>query len=203
MGGGGLLKPPPPPPDRIRLRNLFNVRPAPIFQATPSPTNLEHEQRITSVMDISSREMLRNCSPQFINLLAELFTRSLIQGQLPGTWKSAKIVPTPKKQPGSYRPISPLPVQSKLMERVILQRIRWTATPPHPRAMGFKPGSGTRDAVATFIHDISESKHRSAHKQQGVAVFLDLKKAFEMGQSLMSWLPLGSAVTYSHGVATS
>ena len=73
----------------------------------------------------------------------------------------------------------------------------------YPRAMGFKPGSGTRDAVATFIHDISEAKHRSAHKQQGVAVFLDLKKAFEMGQSLMSWLPLGSAVTYSHGVATS
>ena len=186
---------------------MFNVRPAPISQATPSPTNLEHEQRITSAMDIPSRadrpisamevnralkgtknsfpgedaitySMLRNCSPQFINLLAELFTRSLTQGQLPGTWKSAKIVPTPKKQPGSYRPISPLPVQSKLMERVILQPIRWTATPPHPRAMGFKPGSGTRDAVATFIHDISEAKHRSAHKQQGVAVFLDLKKAF-------------------------
>ena len=171
--------------------------------------NQEHEQRITNALDIPSRadrpisamevnralkgtrnsspgedaitfSMLRNCPPQFIDLLAELFTRSLAQGQLPGTWKSAKIVPIPKKQPGSYRPISLLPVQSKLMERVILQRIRWIATPPHPRAMGFKPGSGTRDAVATLIHDISEAKHRSARKQQGVAVFLDLKKAFEM-----------------------
>ena len=53
---------------------------------------------------------------------------------------------------------------------------RWIATPPHRRAMGFKPGSGTRDAVATLIHNISEAKHRSAHKQKGVAVYWTLRK---------------------------
>ena len=103
---------------------------------------------------------------------------SLAEGQLPHTWKKAKIVPIPKKVQGTYRPISLLPVQSKLMEKVILRRLQWIAAPPHTRFTGFKRASGTRDAVSTLIHDLTECRARK--KNKCAAIFLDLKQAFEL-----------------------
>ena len=106
----------------------------------------------------------------------------LMSGTLPDCWKKATIVPIPKKDKGSYRPISLLPIQSKIMEKIMLQRIRWIADPPHTRAMGFKPASGTRDAVATLVHDLSQCQTTNLRckSRKAAAVFLDLKQAFEL-----------------------
>ena len=109
--------------------------------------------------------------------LAELYTKSLSSGKLPSRWKTAVIVPVPKKN-NTYRPISLLSVLSKIMEKIILQRLRWLAAPPHVMATGFKPGSGTRDAVSVLIHDLSEGK--SFTKPTAAAVYIDLKRAFEL-----------------------
>ena len=77
----------------------------------------------------------------------------------------------------AYRPISLLPVLGKVMEKIILQRIRWSAELPNTRAIGFKPGSGTRDAVNILLHDISSFRTR---RRRGAVVYLDLQKAFEL-----------------------
>ena len=45
-------------------------------------------------------------------------------------------------------------------------------------ATGFKPGSGTRDSVSVLIHDLSEGK--SFTKPTAAAVYIDLKRAFEL-----------------------
>ena len=66
------------------------------------------------------------------------------------------------------------------MEKIILQRIRWIAAPHHARAMGFKPASGTRDAIATLVHDLSACK--ASTRRKAAAVYLDLKQAFELVQ---------------------
>ena len=110
--------------------------------------------------DAISYTMMKHAPPAYLTALAVLYSRSLAEGQLPHTWKKAKIVPIPKKVQGTYRPISLLPVQSKLMEKVILRRLQWIAAPPHTRAMGFKRASGTRDTVSTLIHDLTECRAR-------------------------------------------
>ena len=108
--------------------------------------------------------------------LAELYTKSLSSGKLPNRWKTAVIVPIQKNN-NTYRPISLLTVLSKIMEKIILQRLRWLAAPPHIMATGFKPGSGTRDAVSVLIHDLSEGK--AFTKPTAAAVYIDLKHAFD------------------------
>ena len=115
-------------------------------------------------------------TPAFLHQLVILFTRSLSEGRLPSCWKLATIVPIPKKN-NSFRPISLLPVIGKIMEKIVLNRIRWSINPPNHRATGFKPGSGTRDAISILLHDISSSRTR---RHRAAAVFLDLQKAFEL-----------------------
>ena len=119
--------------------------------------------------------MLKNAPRTFLHQLTHLYTRSLQDGRLPSCWKTATIVPNPKKN-NTYRPISLLPVLGKVMEKILLQRIRWSAEPPNTRATGFKPGSGTRDAVRILLHDISSFQTR---RRRGAVVYLDLQKAFE------------------------
>ena len=126
--------------------------------------------------DTVAYSMLKNAPPAFLEQLAKLYTRSLKDGRLPSSWKQATIVPIPKKN-NTYRPISLLPVIGKVMEKLILQRIRWSVNPPHIGATGFKPGSGTRDAISILLNDISISRTR---KRRAAAVYLDLQKAFEL-----------------------
>ena len=99
--------------------------------------------------DTISYSMLKNAPPAFLQQLADLFTRSLQSGSLVTCWKLATIVPIPKKN-NAYRPISLLLVIGKVMEKIILHRIRWSANPPSVRATDFKPGSGTRDAISVL-----------------------------------------------------
>ena len=120
--------------------------------------------------------MIKNTPPAFIQQLVTLFTRSLSEGRLPSCWKLATIVPIPKKN-NSFRPISLLPVIEKIMEKIILNRLRWSINPPNHRATGFKHGSGARDAISVLLHDISTSRTR---KRRSAAVFLDLQKTFEL-----------------------
>ena len=62
------------------------------------------------------------------------------------------------------------------------ERHRMNISPPHTRAMGFKPASGTRDAVASVVHDLSQCQTTSLRckSRKAAAIFLDLKQAFEL-----------------------
>ena len=85
-----------------------------------------------------SYEMMKHVPSSYLTALAQLYTVSLTTGKLPECWNKANIVPIHKKEKGSYRPISLLPIQSKIMEEIMLRRIKWIADPPHIRAMRFK-----------------------------------------------------------------
>ena len=124
--------------------------------------------------------MMKQVPASYLTALAELYTTSLNSGKLQRAWKEAKIVPIPKKGKDAIRPISLLPVQCKLMEKIMLQRIRWITAPHHARAMGLKPASGTRDAIPTLVHDLSACN--SSTRRKAATVYLDLKQAFELVQ---------------------
>ena len=129
--------------------------------------------------------MIKNAALGFRHLLLRLINQSFQEGKLPEAWKTARIVPIPKpKKKGAFRPISLLPVMGKLMERMVLNRLRWTAEPLCNQALGFRHGTGTTDAVATVLNNVSTIKALGPGcSTRSAAVFLDLEKAFELVSS--------------------
>ena len=107
-------------------------------------------------------------------LLLKIFNRSLRTGRIPSEWKTARIKPIPKGD-GNFRPISLLPCMTKILDRIIVKRLLYSAKPVHNMAVGFRKGVGTQDAFTTLIHNLSYMK-----KQESGAVFIDIEKAFEM-----------------------
>ena len=62
-----------------------------------------------------------------------------------------KIIPFPKKDK-TYRPISLLTAFSKVMEELVLARVKWAAQSINQYSLCFRSGVGTIDAIAALIH---------------------------------------------------
>jgi len=76
-----------------------------------------------------TNKILKNLTPKALAFLVSLVNSILRIGYFPNSWKQAIIIPIHKsgKQnslPESYRPISLLPTLSKLLERILLHRIK-------------------------------------------------------------------------------
>ena len=79
--------------------------------------------------DILPTSLLKKCADELAPFLTHLFNRSLSDGAVPASFKSAFITPRLKK-PGldaaeacSYQPISNLSVISKMLERLVATRL--------------------------------------------------------------------------------
>ncbi|MCP3667185.1 MAG: hypothetical protein GY696_32615 [Gammaproteobacteria bacterium] len=77
--------------------------------------------------DLISPRLLKNCSNELSTAICALINRCLIERKFPTSWKHARIAPIPKV-PGTesvseFRPISVLPVISKLAEKWVLRII--------------------------------------------------------------------------------
>ena len=71
--------------------------------------------------------MLKSTAPSIAPSITNLFNASLKAGFLPVAWKSSHVVPIPKtgdmSNPTNYRPISLLPILSKILEHYIICKI--------------------------------------------------------------------------------
>lgn len=82
-----------------------------------------------STCDPIPTQLFKCCADLLSPFLTVLFRRSLTMGSFPSSWKRAVITPTWKKSAtnsddvSSYRPISKLPVLSKLLERIVCKQI--------------------------------------------------------------------------------
>ena len=126
-----------------------------------------------------SARLLKDTAEQIAPSLTSLFNMSLYQGEVPEDWKLANIVPIYRKGTKTfvenYRPISLLPILSKVIERCVLAGIkehvfRLINSAQH----GFQPG---RSCVAqlTSVLDYIGSQLR---KQTDI-IYLDMSKAFD------------------------
>ena len=92
-------------------------------------------------------------------ILLHLFSASLRLGILPDSWKTANVIAIPKPgkdplSPSSYRPISLLLTLSKLLERIITDRVTYfleTQQLLDPFQFGFRQGRGTEEALWHLI----------------------------------------------------
>ena len=102
--------------------------------------------------------VLKECASELALPLSKLFTLSFVTGACPAAWKIAMVVPVHKKKarsdPRNYRPVSLLPVMSKVMESLINRSLtnfleRQKVLSQHQ--FGFRRGLGTSDLL-TKLH---------------------------------------------------
>ena len=112
-----------------------------------------------------------------------LYNSSLELEQFPGTMKVARVNPGYKSGPqdkiDNYRPISALPLFSKVFEKLTLVRMNSFITRYSlltPSQFGFRKGSSTTHAIIKLLSHIVQAYHQ---KQYCACFFLDLRKAFD------------------------
>lgn len=101
----------------------------------------------------------------------------------PDYLKIAKVIPVHKKgdinDPNNYRPISLLPIISKIFEKILYEQIQEyfeTNNLFTSSQFGFRQGKSTTDAILAFLSEATDSMESDNYC---LANFLDLSKAFD------------------------
>ena len=115
--------------------------------------------------------------------LTHIFNLSFTTGVFPNKLKIAKVIPIFKKdEPNlyeNYRPISVLPCLSKIIERLMFNRIIGFIDKHNvlfEDQYGFRPGHSTELALISATNKLYKALDK---KDSAVGVFLDLSKAFD------------------------
>lgn len=134
--------------------------------------------------DLITAEVLRELPKKAIVYLTSLFNGMLRTSCFPLLWKVSRIIMVPKHGKdqflvSSYRPISLLPVLSKLFEKLLLKRLKvviedQTLIPDHQ--FGFRSQHSTIEQVHRIAHKIRQTLEK---RQYCSAVFLDVQQAFD------------------------
>ena len=111
-----------------------------------------------------------------------LRNRSLAEGSIPLEWKHATVTPVHKSDsttnPANYRPISVLPVFSKILERAVHKMV-YTFLQQHNLLSVYQSGFRSLHSTSTRLTDITNTLLQGIDKGNSQAVFLDLTKAFD------------------------
>lgn len=134
--------------------------------------------------DLITGKILKEASSKCLVAIRNIFNAILRQSYFPAQWKIAqiKMIPKPGKdlnQTPSYRPISLLPILSKLLEKLILKRLqpvieRRKLIPQHQ--FGFRNEHSTVEQVHRIVNHIHDTYEK---KKYCSALFLDISQAFD------------------------
>jgi hypothetical protein len=144
---------------------------------------MSFENKNSTGVDEIPITVVKNSINLILKPLTHIINSSLISGYFPSKMKIAKIIPIFKKgspnDPSSYRPVSLLPVFSKILQKVVYNQLltflesnRLLDDEQH----GFRSKKSTITAGIKFIESIIDSIDR---KNNIIGIFLDLAKAFD------------------------
>uniref|UniRef100_A0A8R1EKR1 diphthine methyl ester synthase n=1 Tax=Caenorhabditis japonica TaxID=281687 RepID=A0A8R1EKR1_CAEJA len=126
---------------------------------------------------------LKNLPENGIHALAELFNATISENKIPDSWKKANVFMLPK--PGkdlteikSYRPVSLLSPVAKVLERVILERIKPEIQSPTSQH-AFKKAHSTTTAIIEVTNRIVGGLNMPKPANRTIMTCLDLKAAFD------------------------
>lgn len=128
--------------------------------------------------------MMKELPRKAIVMLTQLFNTVLRLKYFPAQWKVAEVIlilkpGKPPNDPSSYRPISLLPIMSKIMEKILAKRVLNKVTennliPDHQ--FGFRRHHSTIQQVHRVVDIINKTFE---DKSYCAAAFLDVSQAFD------------------------
>ena len=132
-----------------------------------------------------SIRMIQISSDSIAKPLYLIFKNCLEASTFPAIWKKGNIIPVHKKGDkqavSNYRPISFLPIFSKIFERIIFNAIFKFIDQNeffNANQSGFRPGDSCIHQLISITHDIYKS-YDTNPSQEVRALFLDISKAFD------------------------
>lgn len=137
----------------------------------------------SSGIDGVSTKSIKTIKNVIANEIVNCINKCLILGIFPSSLKVAKVTPIyksgSKSDPGNYRPISVLPVVSKIFEKIMYNRLKTyldSIKYINKKQYGFRPQSNSLSATIDLITKI---KTNIDDKNVALGIFIDLKKAFD------------------------
>jgi hypothetical protein len=133
--------------------------------------------------DSISSDIVKNAYASFIKPLTHVLNLSITKGVFPNCMKIAKVLPLfksgEKTKVSNFRPIPILPVFSKLLERLMYNRILSFIDKHnllYSNQFGFRTKHSTSLALSILVDQITTS---FTEQKSTVGVFLDFSKAFD------------------------
>ena len=129
--------------------------------------------------------VIRDCALVLCPAVTHLFNRSLQESSVPLCFKCANVIPIPKcSRPhdvSDYRPISLLPVLSKILEKIVATKFILPVISKRLSKTQFayvsRPGSGPTSALVYMYHNIVQFLDSSSGAVRLLSV--DFSKAFD------------------------
>jgi hypothetical protein len=135
-------------------------------------------------VDCFLTRVIKSVSIEIADPLMHVFNQSFLNGVFPDKLKLAKVIPVFKSEDkllgNNYRPISLLPVFSKVLEKLMHKRLMTFLVDKFnllsENQFGFREHHSTHMALLNIIDQISRAMDE---KEFCIGVFLDLSKAFD------------------------
>jgi hypothetical protein len=185
--------------DLLLQRNKYGTKCKPKYQTqrcskimfVAPVTEMEMERVIASLnKDISAgcdeipMLLIKQCMGYIIKPLVRICSVSFKYGIFPDQMKIAKIKPLFKKGDKqnmlNYRPISVLSVFSKILEKLMYNRLLSFLKQHHILTEvqhGFRENKSTETASQSFIESVQEALD---NQSKAIGIFLDLSKAYDV-----------------------
>ena len=118
--------------------------------------------------------------------LTEIINNVILTNTFPDIWKIALVTPVPKPgnkaNPSNYRPISSLPILSKVAEKIITIQMRHyleTNSLISPRQYGFRQAHSTQSLLLQLTDKWLKTLDKKTGDRYICLTALDIKKAFD------------------------
>lgn len=164
---------------------------SPVVNEVDLPTPREISKLIRSLKngkspgdDSINNALVKQLPKKAVIMIMQIFRACLRLAYFPNSWKCAKVVPIPKPgkdhaQACNYRPISLLNTLSKLLEKVILNRLKSHLSTKNilpNEQFGFRAGHSTNHQLLRVCNYVKEALRRK--HSTGMVIF-DIEKAFD------------------------
>ena len=157
--------------------------------------NIENDEIISLIRNLDpnkatgsdgiSGQMLLLCNDSVILPLNIIFRNILLTSTYPDQWKLANVTPIfekgDKQLIKNYRPISLLPICSKIFEKIISKNLYSYLNANillTKNQSGFRPGDSTANQLLYLVNEIHQA-FGNPKSLEVRAVFLDISKAFD------------------------
>ena len=172
----------------------------PVVDVSPEPTESSFSMQTPSVNTVFSflskidekkatgldripSKLLKMAANIVAPSLTSVVSKSILTGIYPNDWKEAKVTPLFKKglksDPNNYRPISLIPVVSKVFEKIVYNK-RYHYLDDNKLLLGCQSGFRSLHSTLTALLEVTDAW--SVNIDNGLlngVVFIDLTKAFD------------------------